>query len=382
MVGQVTHDLDQLLDNLTHRRTKGQTDDTRGVTGLPLVTISLAYVLKDYVEEVSSSKEVNEEEGPPDECKGGGVLDFIGIVALFGVLFGSLLDEDEEGRSEPCPHIRKRMLKSEDDISQGSLWRKMSRSVSDTTLRHPRPNLSLPLPSVTSLMQFKKELSFSRRNSRVAHRKSLITTTSPTLPRCHSPISGSPLESPRMSPSQHFAFVPVKRSEERLVGRNEKRLLVFWSPAEGAPLGCHRWKSLMYRGATVPAGWRRVMDGGTNPAARAAPVLGDKFVVGLEWSDFQIVGVLPSTAGDSRAKVRARMQPSRQKEDSCKVGEIREEQEEVEDSNGLVESRRSEISGRVPPQVADRGMPASVGACADLGIQMRRGIQRGRVPGA
>nr|CAD7256426.1 unnamed protein product [Timema shepardi] len=88
-----------------------------------------------------------------------------------------------------CPHIRKRMLKNEDDISQGSLWRKMSRSVSDTTLRHPRPNLSLPLPSVTSLMQFKKELSFSRRNSRVAHRKSLITTTSPTLPRCHSPIS-------------------------------------------------------------------------------------------------------------------------------------------------------------------------------------------------
>nr|CAD7431826.1 unnamed protein product [Timema monikensis] len=134
------------------------------------------------------------------------------------------------------------MLKNEDDISQGSLWRKMSRSVSDTTLRHPRPNLSLPLPSVTSLMQFKtvvfeevlplvasekdeetrnhsdshmwkvlfsvpdqypipyltvnddlstiqKELSFSRRNSRVAHRKSLITTTSPTLPRCHSPIS-------------------------------------------------------------------------------------------------------------------------------------------------------------------------------------------------
>jgi hypothetical protein len=31
----------------------------------------------------------------------------------------------------------------------------MSRSVSDTTLRQPRPNLTLPLPSVTSLMQFK-----------------------------------------------------------------------------------------------------------------------------------------------------------------------------------------------------------------------------------
>nr|CAD7197637.1 unnamed protein product [Timema douglasi] len=168
-----------------------------------------------------------EEEGPPDKCKGGSWI-LLGIVALFGVSFGSLRNEDEEGRRKHCPHIRKRMLKNEDDISQGSLWRKMSRSVSDTTLRHPRPNLSLPLPSVTSLMQFKKELSFSRRNSRVAHRKSLITTTSPTLPRCHSPISvdavdakdeldedGSPLESPRMSPSQHFAFVPVKRGDGR-----------------------------------------------------------------------------------------------------------------------------------------------------------------------
>jgi len=35
-----------------------------------------------------------------------------------------------------------------------------------------------------------KELSLSRRSSRVSHRKSFICTTSPTLPRCHSPISG------------------------------------------------------------------------------------------------------------------------------------------------------------------------------------------------
>ncbi|KAF4532795.1 hypothetical protein B566_EDAN002645 [Ephemera danica] len=91
----------------------------------------------------------------------------------------------------------------------------MSRSVSDSTLRQPRPNLTLPLPSVTSLMQFKKELSLSRRSSRVVQRKSLISTTSPTLPRSHSPISGSPLESPRMSPSQHFAFAPVKRADGR-----------------------------------------------------------------------------------------------------------------------------------------------------------------------
>ncbi|PSN47850.1 hypothetical protein C0J52_01244 [Blattella germanica] len=107
------------------------------------------------------------------------------------------------------------MSKDEEHCGQGPLWRRMSRSVSDSTLRHPRPNLTLPLPSVTSLMQFKKELSLSRRSSRVSHRKSFISTTSPTLPRCHSPISGSPLESPRMSPSQHFAFAPVKRGDGR-----------------------------------------------------------------------------------------------------------------------------------------------------------------------
>ncbi|KAH8035707.1 hypothetical protein HPB51_007951 [Rhipicephalus microplus] len=48
-------------------------------------------------------------------------------------------------------------------------------------------------------------------------RKSLICNTSPTLPRCHSPIpQSSPLDSPRnMSPSQHFAFAPVKKADGR-----------------------------------------------------------------------------------------------------------------------------------------------------------------------
>jgi len=31
----------------------------------------------------------------------------------------------------------------------------MSRSISDSNFKQPRPNLTLPLPSVTSLMQFK-----------------------------------------------------------------------------------------------------------------------------------------------------------------------------------------------------------------------------------
>ncbi|XP_063220188.1 microtubule-associated serine/threonine-protein kinase 3 isoform X2 [Bacillus rossius redtenbacheri] len=69
--------------------------------------------------------------------------------------------------------------------------------------------------SAPSLSTSMKELNLSRRSSRVAHRKSFISTTSPTLPRCHSPISGSPLESPRVSPSQHFSFMPFKRGDGR-----------------------------------------------------------------------------------------------------------------------------------------------------------------------
>lgn len=50
-----------------------------------------------------------------------------------------------------------------------------------------------------------------RKPSRVAQRRSLVAATSPTLPRCH-----SPLDSPRMSPSTgHFPFVPLKRGDGR-----------------------------------------------------------------------------------------------------------------------------------------------------------------------
>ncbi|KAJ1531101.1 hypothetical protein ONE63_005926 [Megalurothrips usitatus] len=65
--------------------------------------------------------------------------------------------------------------------------------------------------SAPSLSNTMKELCISRRSSRVSQRKSFISTTSPTLPRCLSPMSGSPLESPRMSPNQHFAYAPIRR---------------------------------------------------------------------------------------------------------------------------------------------------------------------------
>lgn len=71
--------------------------------------------------------------------------------------------------------------------------------------------------SAPALSTSMKELSISRRGSRCGHRMTLISNTSPTLPRSHSPISqGSPLESPRnMSPSQHFAFASIKRADGR-----------------------------------------------------------------------------------------------------------------------------------------------------------------------
>ncbi|KAK6641086.1 hypothetical protein RUM44_012787 [Polyplax serrata] len=75
-----------------------------------------------------------------------------------------------------------------------------------TTLGQSAPSLSINM----------KEGALSRKTSRIAHRKSLVTATSPTLPRCHSPIPASPLESPRMSPSMgHFPFVPLKRGDGR-----------------------------------------------------------------------------------------------------------------------------------------------------------------------
>ncbi|XP_039303288.1 microtubule-associated serine/threonine-protein kinase 3 isoform X2 [Solenopsis invicta] len=88
--------------------------------------------------------------------------------------------------------------------------------------------------SAPSLSVHVRDFNISRRAAKAAHRKSLITTTSPTLPRCHSPLSafvpiiGSPLESPRMSSSPHFAFAPIKRIGGGATGTGDGRR---WSVA-------------------------------------------------------------------------------------------------------------------------------------------------------
>lgn len=51
-----------------------------------------------------------------------------------------------------------------------------------------------------------------RKTSRTQHRKSFVSNTSPTFPRCHSPMTSSPVDSPKILHSnRHFPFIPIRR---------------------------------------------------------------------------------------------------------------------------------------------------------------------------
>ncbi|XP_022235717.1 microtubule-associated serine/threonine-protein kinase 2-like [Limulus polyphemus] len=83
-------------------------------------------------------------------------------------------------------NVKKSPNMSQND-SSSSVGNGKRRNGGEGSMRKRSLTLALPL-TLSSLLQLKKELNVSRRGSRCTTRKTMISSTSPTLPRCHSPI--------------------------------------------------------------------------------------------------------------------------------------------------------------------------------------------------
>ncbi|GAB1864331.1 non-specific serine/threonine protein kinase [Camponotus japonicus] len=138
-------------------------------------------------------------------------------------------NETEETASNIETEVHKRPIPSKVESKEAPV-----RPVSGELSNLVRMRNSAIGKSAPSLSVHVRDFNIPRRAAKAAHRKSLISTTSPTLPRCHSPLSafvpivGSPLESPRMSSSPHFAFAPIKRIGGGATGTGDGRR---WSVA-------------------------------------------------------------------------------------------------------------------------------------------------------